>query len=329
VRKRGLTVFYCIISILLPFLLTGCFVLNLFFPLPGKSERNVSVFLHYKNLSLENHEMVSVELYFTTVQFGAKTVGVNKTFTLSLTPSRQTQSLTDFFSNENISLAQYTFLESEADMATPSLSFSCGTEATVTYMTYVEGAFGGEGTTEATSIVFNLTKTTFSAPVMQLSSAAFRNYSSITLPGGQSRLVLLLNLKSIPTLQALKAESGRSFSLEGSISMVSRDLCFIYGTVSDNSSAETLVRGQYWTVDFDELSGLVFEDYYWGFGTYPIEGSLKNHRYFFFAPQIPNQTYRAFFDLYIPGQSGSIGRKEFDVQDIDDFRLDLTIQQGN
>jgi len=329
VKKRSISILYGILIVLLPVFLTGCFVLDIFFPLPGKAKRNLSVFIHYKNLSLENHEMVSVELYFTKVQFGGVEAEVNKTFTLALSPTRQTQNLTDFFSNEDIILQQYTYSESQADIANPSLSFSLGPVATVTYMDYVESEMGGEGTAEATTVSFNLTATNLTAPVKRLTSAVFGDYPSLTLPSGQSRLLLLLNLKAIPTLQALKIGNERSFSLAGSISMVSRDLCFISGTVSDNSSDETLVEGQYWTVDFDQTSGLSFEDYYWGFGTYPIEGSLKNHRYFFFAPQITNQSYAAFFDLYLPGQTSSVGRKEFEVQDIDEYRLDMTIQQGN
>lgn len=328
-RKLRRALFFGILGALLPVFLTSCFVLNIFFPLPGKAKRNLSVFLHYKNLSLENHEMVSVELYLTKVEFGGKSLDVKKAFVLSIAPASQTQNLTDFFSNEHIVLGQYTFSETEANISKPSFTFTCGNTATITYHEYVASEFGGNGTVEATAIAFNLANTTFEAPVMQLSSARFDKYASLTLPGGQSRLILMLNLKSIPTLQALKGGSDRSFSLSGSISMVSRDLCFVYGSVSDLSSAGTLVPGQYWTVDFDQTSGLVFEDYYWGFGTYTQDESLKSHRYFFFAPQITNQSYPAVFELYLPGHTSSVGRKEFEVPDVDELRVDMTIQSDN
>jgi hypothetical protein len=311
----------------LPLLLCGCFVLDIFFPLPGESSRNLSVFLHYKNIGLSNHEMYSVEFDVQTIAFNGTTITLDKPYTLLLDPERQISSQSDFFNNEDIFFGQFSFDQSKSEVTNPNLKVTFGSVATITYIEYLKDEITEEVTVEASPFAFTLSTTVYNAYVMELTSTAFNARSKLSLPKGQSKLLLMLDLSSIPSLNAVKEGATRSFTMGNSISMLAKDLCCIYGNVSDSSQSNTLVEGQYWTVNFDDTSNIFFNDYYWAFGTYPINDSLRYHRYFFFVPQITNQSYTVYFDVYIPDQINSIGRKEFEVTDVDEKQVNLTITE--
>lgn len=313
----SMLLFFCIFA-------TGCFVLNMLFPFPGKGSANLAVFIHYKNINLANHEIVSVEFFVNEIGFTSiqNTIAVNKSYIVAMNPQRTIERLADLFI-ESIQLGQFTFDNPEEKILNPTLSVTLGSQATVTYMKYVET----EDIAEATTIVFNLVSTSLAVKVKTLSNTSFSDYADITLPRGQSKLLLLFDLSAIPPLASVPLSGTPSFSLAKTISMISKDICYVFGDVNDLTSAGTLHKGQHWTSAFDDSANLLFEDGYWGFATYSVEGSLKHHRYFFLAPQISNQTYTVFFEWYVPENNTAAGQKTFDISDVDEMRVDISISQ--
>jgi len=303
------------------FLLSGCFVMEYFFPPIGGSSSRLAVYLNYNKLNLEAHRLVSVDVILKKVELlSGSTVlkedTVNTIYSIDLRPDVRINSFQTFLQViQQNNVAQFDF-ENENDddqtISNPSVRLTFDANATAVYLVYDED----DETTEATdvSLVIPNSGLTLSVPIKELTNQ-YKNKSSLSLPKGQSTLFVLLNLEYIPTLAEVEGLSQPIALQQGfinSISLIQDESCVVYGRIEDTdfNTDATLEPGQVWTLSFFDSIFIGETDF--SVSSYSLTTTpTKNQEYYLI---VPGNNYTSNIYLRVPER-----------EDEDDIDIEVTL----
>ncbi len=307
--------------IVLMFLLTGCFVMEYFFPPIGGSTSRLAMYVSYNKLNLAAHRLAAVKVNLSTVALmSGNTVieekNLNSIYTVDLRPDLKINSFGTLLQDlQQNNIAQFDF-ENENDddktISNPAVRLVFDANATAVYSLYDEV----EETEVATEIAMLLpnSELTVSIPVKELTNQ-YKNKSSLSLPKGQSTLFVLLNLERIPTFTQIST-GAQPFALQhgfiNSISLLQGESCVVYGRVEDTEfdTSATLERGQSWTLSFFDSIFIGENDF--SIASYSLTSiPTKNQEYYFIVP-VNNYTSDVY--LRIPGR-----------EDEDDINIEVNL----
>lgn len=308
------------LTIILVFMLTGCFVLEFFFPpITGGSSR-IALYVNYNALKYTAHNLSGVELVINKVEMLSSGTVLEekeeeKMISIDLRPNVKITSFSSLLTllGDNF-IAQFEFEKEENEditIKTPTVRLTLDKTATAVYTLQTEG----EETTFATRVSLEIPGKDLivSIPVKELTNQ-YKNKSALTLPIGQSTLYVMLNLLNIPTLEETSGQSQPILLENGfinSISLLQGEACLVYGTIEDKSEEDnpTLNIGESWTLGFfDNL--FINENNFAAAAYVTAQGSAFQDYYFV----IPLNNYSSTIYLKPPG-----------LEDEDDYYADISI----
>lgn len=308
------------LTIILILSLTGCFVLEFFFPPIGGGTSRIALYVNYNSLKYSAHNLSGVELVIDKVELlssgtALKEKEEEKVISIDLRPNVKITSFSSLLQllGDNF-IAQLEFEKEENEditIKTPTVRLTFDKSATAVYTLQREG----EETTFATRVALEIPAKdlTVSIPIKELTNQ-YRNKATLTLPVGQSTLYVMLNLLNIPTHEET-LEMSQPIVLENgfinSISLLQGESCLVHGTIEDKSEQDdpALKIGENWTLGFfDNL--FINENNFVASAYTTVQGSAFQNYYFV----VPLNNYNAAIYLKPPG-----------LEDEDGFYTEISI----
>jgi len=308
----GLLFLFLVIS----FIFSGCFILEMVFPPLEKGKSNLSVYLHFKNLIVMNQRFESITVYAKSIKLGEKSKELNREIIIKSTPEKRIIEITNLFETGGIPNLEQLIFEKDEVVSNPEIILEIGDFATVSYL--IENT--EDLTEESTIVLYSIpsNQRNISFPTMELGSNEFRRKGSMQMPGGQSELVCLLNLQEIIPFESLTQGTSYSLSFSKNISMLSKDFCLVYGQVICQKQSEILEPGQNWLLSFENNEGILYFDQY-PFSTLSYKNSLYGEQRFYFLilPQMEVKSYSGKLSLFDP------------VDEFPDASIDISVPYTN
>ncbi len=287
-KKAVFSVFLVVIS----FALSGCFVLETFFPPIGENEAKVSVYLNYYTINRENRNIKSIEIPIKSISLnGNKKDDVgNKVLTL-----RCDQKFTDFgtFFGFYSSLSNFVF-PADTTLTGPHVEMEFESPLKVTYL---KEDIGGA---QATEVYFSVPadKRKIDMKIKTL-AGNLNEMSELDLPEGQSEIIMMLNLDGIIPLKDIGGDVPTlTNGFNGSFAMLTDDICLVSGKLTDTNETPILHAGEGFVVNLS--STFYLGETQFNYLSYPVFSDSVNRYYYMLIPQQTNSGYSSTVKVNIP-----------------------------
>ncbi|HPE68403.1 MAG TPA: hypothetical protein P5560_03450 [Thermotogota bacterium] len=298
-KLRGEARFWGILALLscLPFFLGGCFLLEMVFPPFEKGTPKLAVYLHYGKTRLDSHRFQSLEFVVDSVQMAGQTLQDDQTVTIRVQPAQTLTSLPLFFESTPF-LGQFSFTADEP-ISNPRVRLTLKQNATLTYLENVEET----AVSTSIAVTINASSRVMDYPIKVLEVTEFKTRSLLSLPIGQSQLIVFLNLATLPLLS--EVDPLVPVTLGASFGMLSGDSTLLYGQLRKNASSvtprrQTLEPGEGVVVSYEDWNNLFFTDNPFSAQTYPVNGSTDQQGFFCIVPRQSQSTYDGRLSYFFP-----------------------------
>jgi len=276
---------------LVVFVLSGCFVIEFFFP-PEKKLYKANFYAYFYNVHPKNHSLQGVDIPIQSLNFGGQEIAEQRIIELSLTPSGEVDEFADLFAFLVVPLyGSLDFAEEQIPIRQPAITITLGSTLTAHYINpETQEPF-------AVDLPIQQSSRTLVLNLKDLTTSGFSTKDRLFLNPVETQIFMVFNLVNLP--QWDNYDETVPVSLGQSIYMITDDLVLLYGRILSQDE-DLLLPGQRWSLSFQDDPLLYLGGFPFRALSYPV-APLDQHHYFLLIPKMKQMpSYIGRLELFGP-----------------------------